>query len=362
MTGSQAPTPVGANTPGKFAPRVLSLWDTFTRREVHDVFEPDTTFTPQAGTWGLQGIIRLKESPEDFVFFVTFGKSQGDHTFDEHITEDGVLTWQSQPSQHLKTPTIATLITHDDMTNVIHLFLRTRSDLPYTYFGKLGYLEHDRTRERPVHFRWQLMDWPAPDAVLASLNIVPSPPATPAPAPAPPSKNQLIQTPPPVVAQQPASGGAGGSAQPVLPGQDAKNRALGLAGELLVLHNERDNLVAAGRADLAAKVVHVAVVEGDRAGYDIRSYREDGTVRHIEVKTTAGPSTNAFYISPSEVSFSDDHPKTYVLLRVFGYEAATNSANFYEIVGSVGNAFNLTPSEYRARLLPAAPVAADAVT
>src|SRR4051812_14439877 len=55
------------------------------------------------------------------------------------------------------------------------------------------------------------------------------------------------------------------------PDQDARNRKLGLAGETLVFEVERQRLVAAGRPDLADAVVHVSVVEGDGAGYDIRS-------------------------------------------------------------------------------------------
>jgi hypothetical protein len=47
----------------------LELWQTYDRRAVHDIFEPQTTFTPQTGTWGLQGIVRLQESPDDFVLF-----------------------------------------------------------------------------------------------------------------------------------------------------------------------------------------------------------------------------------------------------------------------------------------------------
>ena len=48
--------------------------------------------------------------------------------------------------------------------------------------------------------------------------------------------------------------------------------------------------------------MHLAVVEGDSAGYDVRSFNVDGTERHIEVKTTGGPATNAFFISPNEVT------------------------------------------------------------
>ena len=59
--------------------RVLKLWDDYTREEVHGIFSPNTRFTPQAGTWGLQGIVRVPARQGDWVFFVTFGQEQGDH-------------------------------------------------------------------------------------------------------------------------------------------------------------------------------------------------------------------------------------------------------------------------------------------
>jgi hypothetical protein len=67
---------------------------------------------------------------------------------------------------------------------------------------------------------------------------------------------------------------------------DAKNRALGRAGECLVLHYQRETLRRKGRPDLAQRVRHVAAIEGDGAGYDMLSFSEDGTVKYIEVKTT----------------------------------------------------------------------------
>ena len=68
--------------------RALKLWDFYSRSDVHQIFSPNTKFTPQSGTWGLQGIVRIPERDGDFVFFVTFGQSQGDHQFDESITSD----------------------------------------------------------------------------------------------------------------------------------------------------------------------------------------------------------------------------------------------------------------------------------
>jgi hypothetical protein len=79
--------------------RQLVLYEEFSRQEVHGIFAPDTEFTPQAGTWGLHGNLPIPHRPGGYVFFVTFGQSQGEHAFDEGITEDGILSWQSQPQQ-----------------------------------------------------------------------------------------------------------------------------------------------------------------------------------------------------------------------------------------------------------------------
>jgi len=71
--------------------RPLHLFDDYSRRDVHDIFDPDSDFTPGAGSWGLAGII--EHQPGDFVLFVTFGQEQGEHQFDESVTTDGVVTW-----------------------------------------------------------------------------------------------------------------------------------------------------------------------------------------------------------------------------------------------------------------------------
>ncbi len=122
----------------------------YTREEVQSIFSPGTTFTPQAGTWGLQGIVRVPDREGDWVYFVTFGQQQGDHAFDESITDEGVLSWQSQPSQRLDDKLIRSLIERDERVNTIHLFLRTTRRAKYTYLGKLGYLTHDKNREADV--------------------------------------------------------------------------------------------------------------------------------------------------------------------------------------------------------------------
>ncbi len=76
--------------------------------------------------------------------------------------------------------------------------------------------------------------------------------------------------------------------------RDHRNRALGKAGEAFVLALEQQRLIASGLPDLAAQVRWVAQMDGDGAGYDIRSFSPTGTETLIEVKTTNGGSRTPF--------------------------------------------------------------------
>ena len=58
---------------------MLIRYKDYSREEVHNIFSGDSTFTPQAGTWGLQGIVSIPDRDGDYVFFVTFGQSQSGH-------------------------------------------------------------------------------------------------------------------------------------------------------------------------------------------------------------------------------------------------------------------------------------------
>jgi hypothetical protein len=91
----------------------LRLYEDYNREDVHNIFAPETPFTPQRGLWGIQGTIPIPNRDGDFVFFVTYGARQGQHTFDEGISQDGVLSWQSQPSRTLDEEQTQQLIHHD---------------------------------------------------------------------------------------------------------------------------------------------------------------------------------------------------------------------------------------------------------
>ena len=222
--------------------------------------------------------------------------------------------------------------------------------MPYTYLGTLGYLTHDATREQPVHFQWQLMDWPAPATAVAAAGVSTTP-ADIGRADDIPS-GTLERKERPTVRRRGGRTTAGfrSSKQAVHADSDARNAALGLAGELLVVQHETDLLCRAGRPDLADRIVHIAIVEGDSAGYDVRSFTPDGSARFIEVKTTRGPATTAFFVSPNQVECSRVNGDSYVLRRVFHYSIDNNSGEYYDEVGRIDESFSLSPTEFRASL------------
>jgi hypothetical protein len=328
----------------------LKLYEDYSREEVHDIFAPDTAFTPQSGTWGLQGIVPIPNRPGDFVFFVTLGQEQAGHVFDEGITEDGVLTWQSQPRQGLGHPQIQEFIEHDELKNSIYLFLRTRRGAQYTYLGELGYLSHDTERENPVYFQWQVLEWDPPSEVLERMGLILQPVTRENVSIGPAASDRLEQTPPPPPRTSRGTVTRTFKARklPDFSVAEAKNRDLGQKGELLVVEHEKKSLIENGRPDLAERVRHVSAVEGDGAGYDIESFTLKGEPKYIEVKTTRGSAGSSFFISANEVEFARQHRDNYHLYRVYQYVDSINSGRLYVSSGGVEEMFDLTPIQYRA--------------
>jgi len=101
--------------------------------------------------------------------------------------------------------------------------------------------------------------------------------------------------------------------------RDARNRALGRAGEERVLAHERASLLAAGRTDLARSIRWVSHVDGDGAGYDILSFDTDGRDRLIEVKTTNGWERTPFHITRNELSVAGERRNDWRLMRLWNF-------------------------------------------
>jgi hypothetical protein len=102
-------------------------------------------------------------------------------------------------------------------------------------------------------------------------------------------------------------------------GRDARNRALGRAGEERVLRHERAILCASGREDLARAVRWVSEEDGDGAGYDIASFTPEGRPRLIEVKTTHGWERTPFHISRNELAVAGERRSEWSLFRLWDF-------------------------------------------
>ncbi|MBC4014618.1 DUF3883 domain-containing protein [Siccirubricoccus deserti] len=171
-------------------------------------------------------------------------------------------------------------------------------------------------------------------------------PSLPEPPPVPPSVSGVFTEPPELsIPKSP-------SAAPVRvqkwnrAASDARNRTLGEQGERFVVSVERRRLTAEGRSDLAARVIHTALDEGDGAGFDVASFDADGSPRLIEVKTTNGPAETPFYVTANEVRVSEDRADSYLLYRVYGF---AKEPRIYCLKGSLkSGAVRLEATVYRA--------------
>ncbi|TGU71628.1 DUF3427 domain-containing protein [Geomonas terrae] len=336
--------------PEPSANSTLILYEDYDRKDVHDILAPDDSFTPQAGTWGLQGPIGLKDRPGDYAFFVTLGKVQ--HTgkvYDDGLTEQGVLAWDTQARQGFASPDVKKWIRHDSDRNSIYLFLRTSGDKKYTYLGRLHYITHDKDREKPVHFKWQILDWDIPELVVAKMGLTFTGSEF-----IEPHKPKVLNT--LQMSSPPKPSSRTGVGTPTFKGKrdvdysqkDAKNKRLGRLGELLVIEYEANTLRGIGRHDLADRIRHVAEIEGDGVGYDVESYDENGNKKFIEVKTTKGGISTAFFISANEVAFGELHPDRFFIYRIYEYNEECNFGQCFIVENPAVENLRLTPVNYRA--------------
>lgn len=296
----------------------------------------------------------------DYIFLVALESER----YEDVLYEDGFLRWKSQDQQRLDMPSIQRFIAHNAERNNIHLFIRAAGQADYIYLGLLEYIEHDLEKQNPCEFVWRVMRWELSGSDLMKMGLPFSPPLMPVTMQSslPIAPVKLLEVAPPRRLAKPL--GEGVTSSPLKQSseevdwalRDERNRSLGDRGEKLVLQHEIAKLVDAGRQDLADQVEHVALVDS-RAGYDIRSFEIDGRELRIEVKTTAGPKSAAFFISANEVRASAKYPEEFRIYRVFQIRGKEDQAGFYVLKGDVTEVLDLFPSSYRA--LPRATDEAD---
>ena len=307
----------------------LVRFEKYSREDIHDIFSPNTKFVPNTGTWGLQGIIRVPETKSDYIFIVTYKSKQSLKELDENIDENGILTWRSQKRQKLNSPMIKDFINHDYLKNNIYLFHRTSEKEDYEYMGLLAYVEHDNQRERPVYFKWQILDWNNKnkenlknDEKLLDFEKDNNTDKM---------ELQLSEDDTKYIYEINERKGKDtkefySNKNYNFEGEAKKNSAVGKKGEDLVVEYEKMKLIAEGRNDLAEKVFATRNIAGNAERFDVLSYDKDENEKYIEVKTTKGNLDNLFYISENEIAFSEEYPENYYLYRIYKFDTETMSA------------------------------------
>jgi len=125
--------------------------------------------------------------------------------------------------------------------------------------------------------------------------------------------------------------------------REARNRSLGLAGELFVLNYERARLIHTGNERLAARVEHTSQVRGDFEGYDVLSFDETGAERLIEVKTTKYGAETPFFVTRNEVSTSERCSALYHVYRLYGFR---QTPRLYTLSGSISQTCRLSAASF----------------
>jgi Domain of unknown function (DUF3883) len=84
-------------------------------------------------------------------------------------------------------------------------------------------------------------------------------------------------------------------------------------------------------------------VEGDGAGYDIKSFNSVGQIKYIEVKTTKGGISTPFFMSINEIRFSELHAEQYALYRLFDFSIEVASGKVFKVEGNIKATLQLEP-------------------
>lgn len=125
---------------------------------------------------------------------------------------------------------------------------------------------------------------------------------------------------------------------------EANNRSLGSAGEMAIVEFERRTHQSVGRVDLASRVRHAAVEDGDGLGYDVLSFDAvSADPLFIEVKTTRYSRELPFYVTRNEVDFSAEAGASFRLARVYQFG---RRAGHFRLAGPLRESMWLNPQTY----------------
>ena len=330
----------------------FTIGDTYTKL---DTFEHGGAVIPKQAR-DITGITRFKNC---IVLFVTLNKDDKEdvHKYQDTFLLGGkVFQWESQNANSPATPHMVMIINQAPVVLFARVLQKIKSKTqPFIYVGQLRCNKYSYPKESkkiPVEVIFDVLDHQSHSSgPLSEIYGWVQGQSNETNKPIDVSEVTLLEAEAPKPSSRKKSQDNKGNKNPTKgvdwAQRDEKNRNIGLAGEELVIKYEKQQLKSKGLTELANQVEHVAL-DNSNAGYDIKSFDENGVEKYIEVKTTESSKGTAFYISRNEVNVSRQHGDQFWIYRVYTLNKKNGKANFYRLNGSVEDHFELVPESYRA--------------
>jgi hypothetical protein len=128
---------------------------------------------------------------------------------------------------------------------------------------------------------------------------------------------------------------------------EARNTALGLAGEQLAVDYEVARLRNLRKPELVERVEWISKTRGDGLGFDVLSFEPSGQERFIEVKITGFGKDTPFYLTRTELRFSMDHSRQFHLYRLFHFR---KDPRLFALNGRLDQTCTLDPTQFIAKV------------
>jgi len=131
-----------------------------------------------------------------------------------------------------------------------------------------------------------------------------------------------------------------------------KKQNIGEVGEAIVFNHEIEKLIELDLEILIPSIEHTSIINGDGAGYDIKSFNEEGEEIFIEVKSTEGSKNNPIYFSKNELITMKTAQDKYHLYRVYNLDISsrTGSISIFPGYKCVCDNFDFSTETVRAKL------------
>jgi hypothetical protein len=319
------------NNKGKI-PLSLQENDKYTRRDIHNIFYPEFKFSEEGGgKISRSGVVTLDLGiRKDYILFYIRGR-EPNLKEPEEITNVGNFNWITQDRMKDKNiPQAEELKKNNPEEHRVLLFGRDKpkanENEPYKYYGPLEFIREYEDKDKKRRFVYKLQsNLSTPDPLIKNV---------PEEIKKPESNSKLTKEEPPSFNPPNEQGGNNNQNKSVKKARnynDEENKALGKAGEELVLKYEREKLK--NYPELLNKIEHTSS-KNDDAGYDILSFTEDGKEMLIEVKTTRRDASYPFLLSYNEYNTAMNNIGRYYIYRVYEFNHHSDS-KYYVLSGKL---------------------------